>query len=426
MRLDLLLFARDWAKRAAKRLFSRNQRMRGLLRRLDAFVCRMMAPGVGGSTAGRAMDAGGIYGVNVAGYFTGDFGVAEGARADVRALEAAGVPYVRIRIDTPGRWDEGAAGIDFSSENPYRYNLIHVNAEQAHDFYRRSGRGLFAGRFNIGYWVWELSQFPEDFAGAFQYYDEIWTPSAFSADAISRLSTKPVVRMPHAVSIEGGAPARGRFGLSDDEFIFLFAFDFYSIFERKNPLAAVAAFKSAFGDDPRFRLVIKHLHADNFPNDFEILKRRAVGKNVTLMGGRLTRAEFVSLMASCDSYVSLHRSEGFGLTIAEAMAMGKPVIATDYSGSADFMNADNGFPVRYRLVELKKGLPPYLKGGVWAEPDAGHAAELMRLVSEDRGLAGTRGKKAEEHIRLHLSPSAVGGLYKGRLDWLERHMGRAV
>jgi glycosyltransferase involved in cell wall biosynthesis len=210
--------------------------------------------------------------------------------------------------------------------------------------------------------------------------------------------------------------ARARVGLSADRFVFLYLFDFHSYAERKNPLGLIQAFKKAFGDQEDVELLIKCSHSSFAPRTLALLRQACSGSNIKLYDGVLAREAVYGLMAICDCYVSLHRSEGFGLTLAEAMNLGKPVIATAYSGNVDFMTSSNSFLVNYGLVEIERDYGPYKKGGIWAEPDLNHAAQLMRHVYEDQGEAATVGQRAREDVWRLLHPSAVAGIMRDRLS----------
>jgi glycosyltransferase involved in cell wall biosynthesis len=213
------------------------------------------------------------------------------------------------------------------------------------------------------------------------------------------------------------AKDRGRsfFGLPEDRFLFLFMFDFMSILERKNPLGLFEAFRKAFKPRDKTTLVLKISHAESQPLEFRKFEEAAKGLNVKIIKGVLSRIEINSLLNACDCYVSLHRSEGFGLTMAEAMSLGKPVIATAYSGNMDFMSPSNSFLVNHRLVKLEQDYPPYQKGAMWAEPDNDHAAELMRRVVRDRTLARDRGRQAQKDIREKFCATSVGRMIRDRL-----------
>lgn len=357
-------------------------------------------------------------GVNVAGYIASEKGVGEGVRSDIRCLEAVGMPYVLNKITDTGSVNADATFKNFSIDNPYRVNLIHINADQMPGFVRAKGERYFRGRYNIAYWAWELSRFPSQWSSSFRHLQEIWVPSAFTLDAVSRLSPVPVLRMPHAIeSKPGGTRSRLR-GLrnSDGKFVFLFVFDFHSDLERKNPIGLVRAFKKAFRSDNEALLVLKSAHSKSCRADKAAL-RRAIGKtkNIRLLDRVMSRRELFALMSRANCYISLHRSEGFGLTLAESMNLGKPVIATGYSGNLDFMTAANSFLVNYHLVEIARDRPPYQKGYVWAEPDLNHAAELMRLVREDSDVATRVARRGQSDVRQVLSAEMLGQLVKERL-----------
>jgi hypothetical protein len=200
-----------------------------------------------------------------------------------------------------------------------------------------------------------------------------------------------------------------------DEVVFLVVFDFLGYVQRKNPLGALAAFLQAFPTQPDVRLVIKCVNEHLDPSSFAAMRALADGQRVSIHPGYWSAREMLDLVAACDVYVSLHRSEGLGLSIAEAMAHAKPVIATGWSGNTDFMTPANSFPVGYELIELVEDVGPYRAGQVWAEPSIDDAARLMRLVYEDRALARERGRAAQQHLEQHHSATRVGERIRARL-----------
>ena len=274
-----------------------------------------------------------------------------------------------------------------------------IDAGQHFAVLSQTDEDLFDRRYNIGAWAWELQRFPARWYDRFAYYDEIWVGSSFIASAIAPISPIPVIRIPPvmAPSMEGLVTAdRVGWRRRPDEFLFLFMFDVHSHLPRKNPLAIIEAFRRAFRPSEPVRLILKCVNAESDPAGFRTLVDRASGAAIDIHSGYVSAEALRGLMSSCDAYVSLHRSEGIGLTIADAMGLGKPVIATGWSGNTDFMDVSNAFPVGYRLVALEENVGPYHAGEVWAEPSVEHAAELMRFVVDHpdearaRGHAGTR------------------------------------
>jgi glycosyltransferase involved in cell wall biosynthesis/SAM-dependent methyltransferase len=358
------------------------------------------------------------FGVNLAGYINSEKGMGEAVRSDVRSLQQTNIPFVLNNFIDSGSINNEMMNANFSTRNPYQVNLIHVNADQTSEFIKQKGQSYLNNRYNIGYWAWELSQFPEEWCNSFQYFDEIWVPSGFVQDSVARVSPIPVVRIPHSIAESGnGAPPfdRQHFGIPQDKFVFLFIFDFDSFAARKNPYGIVKAFKKAFKGKDNAILVLKFSHSDHYPEDYQTLMAMSGDENVKIINNVISREELKALLSHIDCYVSLHRSEGFGLTIAEAMSMGKPVIATSYSGNMDFMTQGNSFPVKYNLIEIDQDYGPYKKGWLWAEPDLEHAASLMRYVYDNQKESALVGQVAREHIRKYYSPGAVGKIYKDRL-----------
>ncbi|MBF2008951.1 MAG: glycosyltransferase [Chlorogloeopsis fritschii C42_A2020_084] len=360
-------------------------------------------------------------GVNISGYVNSEFGLGEGVRGTIRALEAAGIPFVinNCNFNTMHRKLDSTY-TDFSDENPYPINIVQVNVDMIHTFINSTSPAYFQKKYNIGFWAWELPEFPKEWLPALNLFHEIWTPSSYCTEAIAPVSPIPVLKVMHSISLPQPSATKQALGLSDNKFIFLFIFDFCSIFERKNPIAIVEAFQIAFGKENQdVLLVIKFSNAKYFPEHLQKFKAFVANfKNIKLIDDYLLKDELNALIYHCDCYVSLHRSEGFGLTMAEAMFYGKPVIATAYSANTEFMNIGNSFLVKYSLVRLTEDYGSYKKGNVWAEPDIAHAADLMQYVFNNYEEAKQVGAKAAQDIQSLLSPKVIGEKIKKRLEYI--------
>lgn len=356
-------------------------------------------------------------GLNIVGHVRAESGVGEAARSIITSCLRANIPHKINALETNIHRKQDATIPTADVGNPYDVNIVHVNADQAESFFALMGKKYFDGKYTVGYWLWEQSEFPERYHHTFSLYDEIWTASAFSHQALAAVSPIPVVRMPLAVERTPQTPfTRKELGVAPDAWVFLYMFDVLSFVERKNPFGVIAAFARAFSSPDRATLVIKVMNGEHAPDVLQKLRTLQRSTPFRLLNSTLPRDDVSRLLQSCDCYVSLHRAEGFGLTMAEAMAFGKPVIATAYSGNLDFMRPHNSFGVNYSLVRLTHDVGPYRAGTVWAEPDTEHAASLMRRVYEDRKDAERVGAQAARDIRTHFSPGAVGTMIQQRLE----------
>src|SRR5262245_6356650 len=353
-------------------------------------------------------------GLNVIGYFDSYGGIGQSTRSLANAAEHAGVPVAREKISRFGH----AVGTA-----PYDVNLYHANADGAAALVEELGPRLHAGRANVGYWYWETETLPEAWKDRFDYFDEIWVASEYCERAIAASSPIPVVRVPPAVE-----PAAARTGpkawagVDSADFLFLSVVDALSVPERKNPVGTVRAFARAFPTPSSAHLLLQIGHLEREPGLAQELAAAAAGSRVTVRTAELPRPDLENLFAACDAYVSLHRAEGFAFPIAEAMAAGKPVIATDYSGSADYLDETTGFPVRWKSMELPRTIRDYPQGTRWAEPDEAHAAELLRHVFEDHTEAARRADRGRRRVFELYSAPAVGRRIAEHLDALRARL----
>jgi glycosyltransferase involved in cell wall biosynthesis len=355
--------------------------------------------------------------VNVAGYFHAELGIGAAARALLSALEASEIPFNTISFGgTANR--QGHPFEDRQSEaEPADINIVCINADQISAFAEQSGPELFHGRYTVGVWFWEVEDFAEQFHGAFNYVDEIWVGSEFMRETFLKVSPKPVFKfhLPILKPQTDLSLSRTALGLPN-QFAFLFSFDFLSVLERKNPLGLIQAFRAAFAPNEGPVLMIKTINGDKRVLEMEKLRYAARFRpDIILTDGYLSALENSTLTERADCYVSLHRSEGFGLTIAEAMALGKPAIATAYSGNLEFMTEANSYLCPFQRSEVGPERAPYPATSYWSEPDVEAAAHLLRHVYTHQDEARDKGRRAAEDFRVLHSPEIAGPIILDRL-----------
>src|SRR3954447_12091738 len=352
-------------------------------------------------------------GVNLVGYVSAPVGLGQVARRIRTGLERAGVAVALVDLPHRAAPDVPPPGGDA----PHQVSIVCVNPEGMAGARALAPRAFAADRV-VGVWWWEVMAFPGRWLRAFDDVHEVWVGSRFVADALAAVSPVPVVRMPLALELEPPPAAAPAGGLDlPDAFAFGFAFDYGSVLERKNPLGLVAAFRRAFAaDDDGVALVLKTLGADRHPDEHaRVLAAAGVDARVRVVDRVLEAPEMDALLGALDCYVSLHRSEGFGLTIAEAMALGTPVVATNYSGPRDFLTPFNAFPVDGRVVPIGPGHDPYPAEGEWAEPDLEHAAAQLRAVRERPEESAARAARARADVARLYAPETAGAAMAERL-----------
>jgi len=359
-------------------------------------------------------------GLNLVGFFRAALGVGESVRCAARAADAVRLPAALIDLKlnclNPSVDDSFASRLQ--TDNPHPVNVFHLDAQQSEEIDAHHGSAFRRGKYNIGYWAWELPEFPDGWVCQHRYFDEIWCPSEFARAAIAAKVPKPVLAMPHAIDFPvPQGDCRSRFGLPADQFFFLFVYDLNSTQERKNPRAAIAAFREAFPSGGHVGLVIKTHNPERHPDALAEIREQLAGMaNAHLICESLAPDALHALQQACDCFVSLHRAEGFGLNVAESMFLGKPVISTDWSGTAEFVTPQNGCPVPCKLVALDRDHGPYQRGQIWADPDVASAARSMRQLASDPALCARLGARAAADIRRRFSPKAIGEAYWRRLE----------
>ena len=365
-----------------------------------------------------------INGVDVVGFFTAEHGVGEAARVLVSTMKSVDVAVSTINYtDTQSRM-----GHVYSTDDVSRYKvaLVSMNAEQLTHSPHRLGADFYTNRYVIGQWFWELEQAPDWYAPAWPMVNEMWAPTRFIEQMLRNSAPKNVaisyVPLPVMRPAIDTSLTRDHFHL-DNRFMFLFAFDFMSVMKRKNPLGLIEAFIRVFPAGTGAQLVIKAINGDKRPAErAQLMTAAAQHPDITVMDTYFTRVETSSLMNLADCYVSLHRSEGLGLTLSEAMSHGKPVIATNYSGNIDFMDETNSYLVSWDRVAVGENAEGYAANATWAEPNIDEAAQLMRSVFENQVEAAQIGQKAQNDILNNFSEATSGAIMKSRLFEIWNHL----
>ncbi len=350
----------------------------------------------------------------IVGLFSTANGIGEAARSTYRSLNAAGLSPIAVDLS------EHLAPVDMVSEiacqpmpkDKQGILLLQLNGPETVAALELLDMRRDRNWYTIGYWAWELPSFPKGWDRAFPFLSEIWTISSFTAKALKRHKRAPLISVfPHAIEPPAKLTKRRKqFGWARNTFIFLTMADSMSSMQRKNPFATIKAFKMAFGDDASKLLVVKTRNLERDPQAHaDITEAIGGADNIQLYDESLSDEALWQLLMAADCVVSLHRAEGFGLVLAEAMALGKPVITTDWSGNMNFTAKDNSFLVRSTLVPCDDTYGIYLdRTAEWAEVDVDHAAAQMQTVVDDRATRQATAKAAKAKLSEWASPQRIG------------------
>ena len=366
------------------------------------------------------------FGVNLIGYVFGQLGIGEDLRMAARAMLAANIPFTLIDFP-PGKdipQNDRTMAEYVSNEGEYAINIFCMTALEHGRYYAEQGKHQIEGRYNIGYWPWELSVWPEEWRDLTRLVNEVWVSTQHTYDALVSVSDVPVHIMPMAVELGEISTlgtrdqTREHFRLPQNATLFCFSFDLNSSIHRKNPQACVNAFLNAFPitsfNNDQVGLVIKAHKPKRRHIAWEKLKQLAARDGrIHIIEVTLSRPDLLALYQCCDSFLSLHRAEGFGRGIAEAMQLGLHVITTGYSGNLDFCHPPYVDLVNYKLVKVKKEQYPFAKHQVWAEVSVQHAAELMRSF-----YGKSKNKVPTKNDWLQFSAKEIGKRYKNKLSMI--------
>lgn len=349
-------------------------------------------------------------------------GRGEDIRCTFRALRAVAIrpkllDLYPLQIDAGADCDEFTGALTLQAGG---LNIFHLNGDEVETALKALGGRLPDNAYNIIYPAWELSRYPQEWLCQLDRFDEIWAPSEFIRDSLRDGLTRPLLHMPLACEVVLSSLLNRRyFGIAESAYAFLFFFDLRSYTTRKNPMAVLQAYLELRVLRPTADccLIIKLNGSEHDPVAAAELRNvvAAQGERVVLIDQTLSDDEIKNLIRCCDCFVSLHRAEGFGRGLAEAMYLGKPVIATAYSGNLDFMHAHNSLLVDYQLIPLREGDYPAWQDQFWADPDIEQAARLMVQLLDDPSWGQSLGRLASLDVRRSISYRACGLRYRNRL-----------
>ncbi len=367
--------------------------------------------------------------VNLWGHLGGGFGLGEGALCTARALRAAGLTVQprHLPLATHADGAEGAAAGSAAAA----IDLVHTNPNVLRQTDGLAERLQLEAPLRIGFWAWELEAFPDGWEVGFSGLDQLWCPSPFCATALGQRSPVPVTALPHLIDWQrADRLAQLRAGRSGggEPFTVLYAFDFWSTRGRKNPDGVIEAFLAAFpaGGALEARLVLKLASASQFPEATAQLVERCAGDSrLQLITNHLSAGAFDALYAQADVVLSLHRAEGFGLLLAEAMAAGIPTVASGYGGNLCFMPPGSAVLVPCRRVAIQRSEGDYRAGWCWGEPDLEVAAAALQRLAEHPDQAAQLGAAGRRAVRQALDPAALAAVVAERIGCLLRWGGRA-
>lgn len=358
-------------------------------------------------------------GVNLIGDIRAEIGLGQSMRLVANELEHSKYPFGIYYFQMGGniRREDHTWDAKIKEDYPYKINLFHINQEAVGTAYLYLDKNIWKNHYNIAFWLWELEEFPPEHKNAIRFFDEIWTPSEFASRSIRKITDKPVVTIPYHVTADSDSRFdREFFHLPEDKFLYLVMYDTNSTMARKNPQGAVEAFKTAFTPaDDNVGLVIKMNNP--LEKDVEVIKAQLKGyKNIYFITEILDKVQVNSLIADVDVFVSLHRAEGFGLVMTEAMLLDTVCVATNWSSNTEFMNSDVACMVDYKKIPVETEDDIYPDGNTWADADISQASDYMKRLYEDKDYYKRLQNNAKQYINEKLGLESIVKQMEVRLE----------
>jgi glycosyltransferase involved in cell wall biosynthesis len=360
--------------------------------------------------------------VCVIGYLKAETGVGHAGRMVASSLKTIGIPTqgYNVTLNLMARQTETIVDNLLTEKIKSPIQIYNINADQLGLVRNYLKKKINQSAYKINMPFWELSKFPQPWLKNYQGINEVWAASRFIQATLQKVLSIPVFWLPPAVTLTKFIPrSRHYFQLPHKTFLFHYNFDFSSFATRKNPQAAIKAYRLAFRNAKTVidtALVIKTRGYDPEGKSLARLQEFTANEpDIYILNQDMTYDETLALTNCCDCYISLHRSEGFGYTLAEAMLLEKPIIATDYSGTKDFLNQNTGFPVNYQLIPVQENEYPFWQHQTWADPDLNHAAWLMRKMIADEAQTKAIALQGKAKILTDYSLENIGKMYRERL-----------
>ncbi|GIZ08244.1 glycosyltransferase family 4 protein [Flavobacterium sp. UMI-01] len=363
------------------------------------------------------------HGINIIGYTESEFGLGEAVRLNCKAARKKNIPLCLIDYDQIKR------NPNYQYRFDYAVNLVQIALGDLESFFANIDSNLFKNRYTILFLVWESEYIAPEIIPNLQLFNEIWTTSEYCKSIFKKVFTDPIIVVPHPIEMELIAnPTKNTTSLfNPNAFSFLFVFSYHSSIERKNPFFLIEAFKTAFGNNNQVELVIKTVGGHQYKKAKQrLLKSTANATNIKIIDQEMDKKSVNELIHACDAYVSLHHSEGFGLTLAEAMFFGKPTIATNYSGNTEFMTTQNSYLVDYELGFIENPDHNFCANTLWANPILEDAVAKLKAVYEKEEQRTDKATLASLQIKEQLSFESIGNIIFERISYLYTHFDKVV